>query len=420
MCIQFPWFKTNWHDVNKLFTDWPFKEENIQTRRKYLDKIFKSISNIPSKLSLLSDKFMTSAGPLDFMILAVIKAPYSFLNRQKCTQSNNPGSVSLTKRKIFIIESLCFFDLMMPYRYATMLDNDQYILCVANYFEYCWNKARVNPQWFNKIVIIERRVLDKTIGTPDWSQSKKKLSGLNINTGIGIEDFRDSFQVNFADPIPGGTLPSSHGDIVQEEILFLIYPELFIVPLLVFRIGQKESIIVRGITRTNNYSGYRNSFKYRGGFTTDDKDIGIIFMDAVPGGNLNKDLNKAFLGFSCETNNLPIATGHWGCGAFGGDKILKSIIQLIAGAEANRNLNYAMFDDPCRGFKEFYDKMILIRATVGEIYLGLVYATDNGKALINRSAVDNGEALINRSAVDNKLDNYYKAVTNYILALRKN
>src|SRR5208282_3106657 len=146
-----------------LFRTWPFKEANIQIRRKNLDQLFKFIGKIPSQLSLISDKFMERAGSLDFMIMAVIKAPGIFSNGQKCTQANHPSYISLTKRKVFIIKSLCFFDLMQPYRYASMLDHPQYALCMINYFEYCWNKSRTDPTWFNKIITIERRVLDKTI-----------------------------------------------------------------------------------------------------------------------------------------------------------------------------------------------------------------------------------------------------------------
>jgi hypothetical protein len=40
-----------------------------------------------------------------------------------------------------------------------------------------------------------------------------------------------------------------------------------------------------------------------------------------------------------------IATGNWGCGAFGGDPILKAVIQIVAAAEAGRNLKYLTFGD---------------------------------------------------------------------------
>ena len=44
---------------------------------------------------------------------------------------------------------------------------------------------------------------------------------------------------------------------------------------------------------------------------------------------IDRDINKCFAAFYEEKNNelgtksLPIATGHWGCGAFNGDKEIK-------------------------------------------------------------------------------------------------
>lgn len=57
---------------------------------------------------------------------------------------------------------------------------------------------------------------------------------------------------------------------------------------------------------------------------------------ALPGGVASKEsyereLNKAYLGFSCDTHGKSIATGHWGCGAFGGNTELKALIQYVCG-----------------------------------------------------------------------------------------
>ena len=35
---------------------------------------------------------------------------------------------------------------------------------------------------------------------------------------------------------------------------------------------------------------------------------------------------------------MPIVTGRWGCGAFGGDDELKFLIQWVAASEANREM----------------------------------------------------------------------------------
>ena len=40
---------------------------------------------------------------------------------------------------------------------------------------------------------------------------------------------------------------------------------------------------------------------------------------------------------------MPIATGSWGCGAFGGNHQLKAVIQLMAAAQAERDVVYCIW-----------------------------------------------------------------------------
>lgn len=61
---------------------------------------------------------------------------------------------------------------------------------------------------------------------------------------------------------------------------------------------------------------------------------------------------QAWIGFSYGTDpestslNYPgVATGNWGCGAFGGSPELKSLIQMMACAQANRPMAYYTFKD---------------------------------------------------------------------------
>ncbi|MFN3383088.1 MAG: hypothetical protein ACK41O_26775, partial [Runella zeae] len=42
---------------------------------------------------------------------------------------------------------------------------------------------------------------------------------------------------------------------------------------------------------------------------------------------------------------LPIATGRWGSGMFGGNKELKSLIQWLSASQAQRRLKYCSFGD---------------------------------------------------------------------------
>jgi len=65
---------------------------------------------------------------------------------------------------------------------------------------------------------------------------------------------------------------------------------------------------------------------------------------------LKRELNKAFCGF--DSNDFQqckryttVATGNWGCGAFGGNPYIKAVIQLMAASQAERPIYFFTFDD---------------------------------------------------------------------------
>lgn len=65
-----------------------------------------------------------------------------------------------------------------------------------------------------------------------------------------------------------------------------------------------------------------------------------------------------------------MATGNWGCGAFGGDPQLKSLIQILAASEARRDVAYFTFSN--RKLRdqihEMHDLLQSRELTVGQIY----------------------------------------------------
>ncbi|KHJ85591.1 hypothetical protein OESDEN_14678, partial [Oesophagostomum dentatum] len=69
----------------------------------------------------------------------------------------------------------------------------------------------------------------------------------------------------------------------------------------------------------------------------------------------------------------PVASGNWGCGVFGGNKELKSLIQIIAAAKARRGLIYCTFHDKPfeTSLVEQYEKLLEMGATIGEVYRAL-------------------------------------------------
>ena len=77
-----------------------------------------------------------------------------------------------------------------------------------------------------------------------------------------IEDAQGLTQVDFANKyLGGGTLGSG---CVQEEIRFIICPELILTQLIAEELDSSECLIVVGAERYSNYAGYASSFKWRG------------------------------------------------------------------------------------------------------------------------------------------------------------
>lgn len=162
----------------------------------------------------------------------------------------------------------------------------------------------------------------------------------------------EALEVDFANKYLGGGALSR--GCVQEEIRFMINPELIVGMLFLASMADNESIEIVGAERFSNYSGYASSFR----FTGDHEDkrgvdsfgrrrTRIIAIDALcsPGKKqysiefLLREANKAFCGFldqQVSESEIGIATGNWGCGAFGGDPQVKAVIQWLAASQATR------------------------------------------------------------------------------------
>ena len=162
-------------------------------------------------------------------------------------------------------------------------------------------------------------------------------------------DTKASFCVDFANKyIGGGTLS---GGCVQEEILFAVEPEAIVSIFFMEKMENNDAIRIDNLIQYSKYSGYAASFKYEESEINDKELIkhNIIAIDAVStySGGVNKDdvlrdFIKAYAGFNLINFNdkdvskleKTIATGNWGCGAFGGDYELKFIQQLLAATYA--------------------------------------------------------------------------------------
>ncbi|KAL3877139.1 hypothetical protein ACJMK2_034889 [Sinanodonta woodiana] len=198
---------------------------------------------------------------------------------------------------------------------------------------------------------------------PNWDEMGTLLSGLHVSSEGTIEDDgAGMLQVDFANKYLGGGV-LSHG-CVQEEIRFLICPEMIISRLITEELSSDEALVMRGCERFSDYDGYSSTFKWKRSYTdkTSRDKWGRIYcevvaIDALVFRNYKnqfqhhlvlRELNKAYCGFyrRLSPENLPaVCTGNWGCGAFGGDRRLKALIQLMAAAQAKRDVCYFTFDD---------------------------------------------------------------------------
>lgn len=68
--------------------------------------------------------------------------------------------------------------------------------------------------------------------------------------------------MDFANKFVGGGVLNS--GCVQEEIRFVICPELLVSKLFTEKLGPTECLIITGCEQFNSYSGYASTFKWEG------------------------------------------------------------------------------------------------------------------------------------------------------------
>nr|CDS26366.1 poly(ADP ribose) glycohydrolase [Hymenolepis microstoma] len=271
----------------------------------------------------------------------------------------------------------------------TTKTTDHKVLCILHYFHRIFSTDEP-PRG---VVTYTRRCLNKSVPF-DCSNVPIKSIALGVSSTCLIEDASpDTIQVNFANRFLGGGV--LRGGCVQEEILCCIRPELLVGLLFFESMENNEALIIEGAERYSRYTGYGNTFKWAGDFnealdaknTRDEQGRwkgAIVAIDAMIFDRrkpqftiepVRRELNKAYAGFSDDLapyRPLPkvVVSGNWGCGAFGGNKELKYLIQLMACAHAGKSLAYCTFSDDrfAKRTLEVFEALCSSSCTVGQLW----------------------------------------------------
>ncbi|CAH8382027.1 unnamed protein product [Eruca vesicaria subsp. sativa] len=187
------------------------------------------------------------------------------------------------------------------------------ILCIMHYFE------RVCSCMPTGTVSFERKILpaechNSSTTAPDadfWSKSDISLCAFKVHSSGLIEDQPDNaLEVDFANKYLGGG--ALNRGCVQEEIRFMINPELIAGMLFLPRMDDNEAIEIVGAERFSCYTGYASSFRFTGDYI-DKKTMDpfkrrrtrIVAIDALCAPKMRhfkdicllREINKALCGF---------------------------------------------------------------------------------------------------------------------------
>jgi poly(ADP-ribose) glycohydrolase len=179
-----------------------------------------------------------------------------------------------------------------------------------------------------------------------WEAHDHVMCPVEIVADGRIEDSSAPLHVDFANKFVGGGCLEN--DFNMEEILFAVKPELIVAMALCSYLQDEEVLRISGAIQYSRYIGYASTFEFEGDCDLYRQEGGrlipdVVAMDALQGcakiqfgeGLIRRDLDKARLAFDGEGRGAcAVATGNWGCGAFGNDHTLKFLQQWLACSSA--------------------------------------------------------------------------------------
>jgi len=249
-----------------------------------------------------------------------------------------------------------------------------YLHSLLNYFNHI-AKADLGTLKAEKIVY-ERLVETKGSWAPKGNQNVIVQVKPHLEGRIGD---KEEIEMDFANENVGfGTTGT------QEELLLGPSPETCPIVLFNETLNNNEAIVIVGARKFGDFTGYGSRVRYTGPFSQewDWNRRKIIAIDAIcnPGNKtkqledyvMERELRKAFTGFSAAKGEI-VATGHWGCGAFGGDLEVKAVVQILAASVAGvKELQFF-----CFGEQGFYGKLVQLCKVMEGKTVGWMWARVN-------------------------------------------
>ena len=287
------------------------------------------------------------------------------------------GKIELKRKEAALIFALSFFScIKLKKRYDTNEFCVSYLLHERDGTNFQFGRCFLNYLTFiGKWLGENNAILEETItyvrhNIKQRDYVDKELCEIQLVEKGSLFNGQAKYCVDFANKYIGGGALS--GGCVQEEILFAVEPEATVAMLFMEVMDKNDAIGIFNTIRYSNYTGYGYSFEFKESAIPEDyakiKKHKIIAIDAIPcysnysnnfqnylkqqKEDIKRDIHKAFVGFNIiNLDTEPeiektIATGNWGCGAFGGNHILKFYQQWVAATYAGiQRLDYYTFED---------------------------------------------------------------------------
>lgn len=213
-------------------------------------------------------------------------------------------------------------------------------------------KAKVRRVSFERLNLSLEK--SKTMNDKYFEKCTAPLTQVTIKTQGYVEDEDKALITDFANKYLGGGVMNR--GFVQEEVLFVEYPELLMSTFIWARLQDYEAVSIVGPRKIGPYDDFMDLDKLN---RIDRTFIAIdalnlySFKDQI-GQFYEKDtlreLKKAFVGFKGdskeEAKGTPkaVSTGRWGWGAFNGNAELKFLIQWIAWSILKRDMIFHTFE----------------------------------------------------------------------------